>query len=181
MRIVPHLVCVIAAISLATGCANQVTVVRVAGGEKIRIVRVGDDFLDAENERFVITEAGLTTYRKGGKNYVRWQFGFRNKQPTRLRLVTVADVTGSKPVPLLRDESPVIDGIEWSRLSGLVEASPRAIPWLYDPGATLRVFRFDIAEVSGSTSVLYQPTYFTRQAKEGILYLLGPETRPSGE
>jgi hypothetical protein len=96
-------------------------------------------------------------------------------------LVTVADVTGSKPVPLLRDESPVIDGIEWSRLSGLVEASPRAIPWLYDPGATLRVFRFDIAEVSGSTSVLYQPTYFTRQAKEGILYLLGPETRPSGE
>jgi hypothetical protein len=160
------------------GCAHQATTVsvQVAGGQRISFERVGTSFGRAENSRFVITESGLTTYREGGKNYLRWQFGFRVKQPTKLQSVVVEEVSGAQPVLILKDLAPVITGIEWTKRSGLTRVEQGAVPWFFDPGSTLRIFRFSINEAGGERSTLYQAALFDKKAKDALRYQMGPET-----
>src|SRR5215471_20368812 len=112
-------------------CAPRATTVSfpVAGGQRIRFEKVGSSFGRAEDSRFVITESGLTTYREGGRNYLRWQFGFRVKQPTKLQSVVVEEVSGAQPLLILKDLAPVITGIEWTKRSGLTRVEPGTVPW----------------------------------------------------
>src|SRR6267143_7012973 len=84
-----------AAILLLSGCRHQpmTETIAVSGGQNLRFTRVGAGFVKAENERFVVDEAGLTTYRTEGKNFVRWQFAIMTKRETALRMVRIEDVT----------------------------------------------------------------------------------------
>lgn len=166
-------------VSLLLGCAHQTTTVSfpVSGGERIAFEKIGSAFVPAENSRFAITESGLTTYREAGKNYLRWQFGFRVKQPTKLRSVVVEEVSGSQPVPIARDLAPEIAGIEWAKRSDLTRAEPDTVPWFYDPDSTLRIFRFSIEEADGKRSTLYQAALFDKKSKDALRYQMGPETQ----
>jgi hypothetical protein len=167
-----------AAILLLGGCAHQPLTesIPVSGGQNLTFTRVGTGFVKAENERFVVDEAGLTTYRTEGKNFVRWQFAIMPKRETALRVVRIEDVSDNSPVLVLEDRAPRIDERRWSRQSDLVHADTRSIPWLFEFGRTTRVFRISVRETNGKTSVLYQAVLFTPKAKKDFRVLMGPET-----
>lgn len=167
---------------LLASCAPRATTVSfaVAGGQRIRFEKVGSSFGRAEDSRFVITESGLTTYREGGRNYLRWQFGFRVKEPLKLQSVVVEEVSGTQPVLILKDLAPEVAGIEWTKHSGLTPAEPGTAPWFFDPGSTLRIFRFSIIAADGQRSTLYQAAMFDKKAKDALRYQMGPEVGAVG-
>lgn len=165
-------------LGLLIGCAHQTRPVSfpVAGGQRIAFEKIGSAFVRAENSRFVITESGLTTYREAGRNYLRWQFSFRVKQPTKLQSVTIEEVSGLQPVLIVKDLAPKVTGFEWTKRSGLIQVAQSSVPWFFDPGSTLRIFRFSIDEVGGERSTLYQAALFDKNAKDALRYQMGPET-----
>ncbi|HEX3445721.1 MAG TPA: hypothetical protein VHS80_13480 [Chthoniobacterales bacterium] len=167
-----------AAILLLNGCAHQpmTETIAVSGGQNLTFTRVGAGFVKAENEHFVVDEAGLTTYRTEGKNFVRWQFAILPKQESAIHLVRIDDVTGDKPVLILEDSAPRIDERRWSRQSGLIRADKRSIPWLFEFGRTTRVFRITVRDSNGKASVVHQAVLFTPKAKKDFRVLMGPET-----
>lgn len=152
------------------------TTVAIAGDGYIRLTRLGESFAQAEDSRYVVTESGLTTFRRGGRNFVRWQFSIRVKRPTSLADVRVEEVSGNAPVLILEDHKPRVDQTYWTKQSALIPANPQALPWLYNAGATLRIFRLTVTDAGGRTSTLYQPANFTWKAKEAIRFQMGPET-----
>ncbi len=162
---------------LMFGCTHPVRTVSVpiAGGQTITFQKVGTSFVGGENDRFAITESGLNPYRQSGRNFLRWQFTFRTKQPSTLRRIQVEDVSDNAPVLLVDDRRPVIDGVQWTKHSELTRATPADAPWLFDYHPTLRIFRFTITEGSGRKSVLYQAALFNRQAKDAVRVQMGPE------
>ncbi|MBV9488670.1 MAG: hypothetical protein JO069_02965 [Verrucomicrobia bacterium] len=163
--------------ALAASCAHleHSTTVHVAGDGQIRLTRLGENFAQSEDARYVVTESGLTTFRRGGRNFVRWQFTVRVKQPARLADINIDEVSGPSPVPILEDRAPRVDQTYWSKQSTLIPANRSASPWLYTPETTLRIFRVTVTDASGTRSVLYQPANFNRKAKEALLYQMGPE------
>ncbi len=164
-------------LGLLFGCTHPIRTVSVAvaGGQTVTFQKVGTSFVGGENDRFAITESGLNPYRQSGRNFLRWQFTFRTKQPTILRRVQVEDVSENASVLLVDDRHPSVDGIEWSRHSELTPATPTDTPWLFDYHPTLRVFRFTITEGNGRRSVLYQAALFNRKAKDAVRIQMGPE------
>jgi hypothetical protein len=152
------------------------TTVAIAGDGHIRLTMLGETFAQAEDDRYVVTESGLTTFRRSGRNFVRWQFSIRVKQPTPLANIKIEEVSGTAPVLVLEDHQPRLDHTYWTKQSALIPANPQVLPWLYNPEPTLRIFRVTITDVSGHTSVLYQPANFNHKAKEAIRFQMGPET-----
>jgi hypothetical protein len=163
---------------LLGGCAHQpmTETIVVSGGQNLTFTRVGAGFVKTENQRVVIDEAGLTTYRTEGKNFVRWQFAILPKQQTAFRLIRIEDVTDGSPVLVLEDRAPRIDEGRWIHQSALIRANPRSIPWLFEFGRTTRVFRIAVRETNGKASILYQAVLFTPKAKKDFRVLMGPET-----
>jgi hypothetical protein len=163
---------------LLLGCARQpiTEVVTVSGGQNLRFTRLGTGFVKAESDRFVVDEAGLTTYRTEGKNFVRWQFAILPKANSALQRIKIEDVTDENPVLILDDRAPIVEERRWTRQSDLIRASTRSIPWLFDFERTTRVLRFTVRETSGKTSTLYQAVLFTPKAKKDFRVLMGPET-----
>jgi hypothetical protein len=158
------------------GCApqevtEQIPVLRRA----VTFRRIGNEFVKAENDRFAVVEAGLTTYRTEGKNYVRWQFTIRPRPDTQLAMVEVEDVTGRRPAMMIKDEHPQIEELQWSQQSPLVRATPALVPWLFSPNETTRVFRITVTEPDGKRSSVYQATRYSVEAKKKFRVLMGPE------
>ncbi|MBW0001137.1 MAG: hypothetical protein JO015_18750 [Verrucomicrobia bacterium] len=167
----------VAGCSMLAACTHveHSTTVPIAGGSHIRLTMLGGTFAQAEDDRYVVTESGLTTFRRGGRNFVRWQFSIRVKQPTPLADIKIEEVSSTAPVVILEDRQPQLDHTYWTKLSSLVPANPQALPWLYNPETTLRIFRVTITDVGGHTAVLYQPANFNHKAKEAIRFQMGPE------
>ena len=174
-------ICLVALLGLV-GCAQpEVTEqVPVAGHRFVACKRIGDQFVNAENDRFAVTEAGLTTFRTGGQNFVRWQFAVRPRPDTQLASVEVEDVTGRRPVLLIKDDHPQIEELQWSQQSQLIRAIPGSVPWLFRPEESTHVFRVSVTEPDGKRSVAYQATRYTAEAKSKFRILMGPELQPPG-
>jgi hypothetical protein len=163
---------------LTVGCVHQpiTEAVTVSGGQSITFTRVGPGFVKAENESFVVDESGLTTYRTGGKNFVRWKFAIMPRKPVSVRLVKIEDITGDQPIPILEARYPRFEERSWVGESNLIPARTESIPWLFDAGRTIRVFRITLQETTSKTSTLYQAVLFTGKAKKDFRVLMGPET-----
>jgi hypothetical protein len=159
------------------GCAPQEITeqISIAGRRSVTFRRIGSEFAKAENDRFAIVEAGLTTYRTEGKNFVRWQFTIRPRPDTQLAMVEVEDVTGRRPTLMIRDEHPQIEELQWSQQSPLIRATPALVPWLFSPNETTRVFRITVTELDGKRSSVYQATRYSAEAKKKFRILMGPE------
>jgi hypothetical protein len=169
---------VMAGALLVGGCVHQpaTETVAVSGGQNLTFTRVGPGFVKAENDRFVLDESGLTTYRTGGKNFVRWRFAIMPRRPAMVRLVRIDDITGEKPVLILEDRAPRFEERSWMGESNLIPAKTESIPWLFEAGRTIRVFRITLREVGNKSFILYQPVLFTGKAKKEFRVLMGPET-----
>lgn len=168
--------------TLLTACLQpkvQVSV-PVLGNHTQTFTRIGPQFVFSENSELAIDEAGLTTYRTEGRNYVRWTFSVRPKTSERFRSVLVEDVTGAQPIMLVNDRAPQVGEVHWTGQSALIRATADQLPWLFDNAETMRVFRITVRFANGKTSYLYQPTRFTAKSKEDLLGLMGPEIPGSG-
>jgi hypothetical protein len=165
------------------GCAHhEVTEqISIAGHGVVTFKRIGNEFVKAENDRFAVVEAGLTTYRTEGKNFVRWQFAIRPKPATELAVVEVEDVTGRRPSLLIKDEHPQIDELQWTQQSPLVRATPNMVPWLFKPDDSTLVFRIAVTEPDGKRSSVYQATRYSTDAKNKFRILMGPELQRPAE
>jgi hypothetical protein len=159
------------------GCAPQEITeqISIAGRRSVTFRRIGNEFVKAENDRFTVVEAGLTTYRTEGKNFVRWQFTIRPRPDTQLAMVEVEDVTGRRPALIIKDEYPQIEELQWSQQSPLIRATPALVPWLFSPNETTRVFRITVTELDGKRSSVYQATRYSAEAKKKFRILMGPE------
>jgi hypothetical protein len=159
------------------GCAHhEVTEqISIAGHGAVTCKRIGTEFVKAENDRFAVVEAGLTTYRTEGRNFVRWQFALRPKPATQLAMVEVEDVTGRRPSLLIKDAHPQIEELQWSQQGLLLRATPGSVPWLFSPVDTTHVFRITITEPDGKRSSVYQATRYNADAKNKFRILMGPE------
>ena len=159
------------------GCTHQEVTeqIPVAGHRSVTLKRVGNEFTKVENDRFAVVEAGLTTYRTEGKNFVRWQFTIRPRPETQLAVVEVEDLTGRRPSLLIKDEHPQIEELQWSGQSQLIRATPSLVPWLFTPDQSTRVFRITVTEPDGKQSSLYQATRYNADAKNKFRILMGPE------
>ena len=172
-------ICLVILLGIAGCASHEVTEqISIAGGHTVACKQVRNQFVNAENDRFVVTEAGLTTYRTEGKNFVRWTFAIRPKESTQLASVEVADVTGRRPLILLRDEHPQIEELQWTQQSGLIRANPAVIPWLFNPDDTTHVFRIAVTTIDGQRSILYQATRYNEETKRKFRVLMGPELQP---
>jgi hypothetical protein len=159
------------------GCAPQEITeqISIAGRRSVTFRRIGNEFVKAENDRFTVVEAGLTTYRTEGKNFVRWQFTIRPRPDTQLAMVEVEDVTGRRPALIIKDEHPQIEELQWSQQSPLVRATLALVPWLFSPNETTHVFRITVTEPDGKRSSVYQATRYSAEAKKKFRILMGPE------
>jgi hypothetical protein len=159
------------------GCAHhEVTEqISIAGHGVVTFKRIGNEFVNAENDRFAVVEAGLTTYRTEGKNFVRWQFAIRPKPETQLAVVEVEDVTGRRPSLLIKDEHPQIEELQWTQQSPLMRATPNLVPWLFKPDDSTLVFRITVTEPDGKRSSVYQATRYNTDAKNKFRILMGPD------
>jgi len=154
--------------------------ISVAGHAVITFRRIGNQFVNAENDRFAVVEAGLTTYRTEGKNFVRWQFAIRPKPAAQLAVVEVEDVTGRRPSLLIRDEHPQIEELQWTQQTPLIRATPALVAWLFSPEDSTRVFRITVTEPDRKRSSVYQVTRYNADAKKKFRIMMGPELqRPS--
>jgi hypothetical protein len=159
------------------GCAHREVTeqIAVAGRGSVTFKRVGNEFVKAENDRFAIVEAGLTTYRTEGKNFVRWRFTIRPRPETQLAAVEVEDVSNRRPALLINDQHPQIEELQWMGQSQLIRATPTLVPWLFSPDESTQVFRITVTEPDGKRSSVYQATRYNADAKKKFRILMGPE------
>jgi hypothetical protein len=158
------------------GCAHQEVTEQIPVGRGVvSFKRIGNEFVKAENDRFAVVEAGLTTFRTEGKNFIRWQFTIRPRPETQLALVEVEDVTSRRPSLLIKDEHPQIEELQWTQQSPLIRATPTLVPWLFTPNESTRVFRITVTEPDGKRSSVYQATRYNSDAKKKFRIMMGPE------
>jgi hypothetical protein len=155
---------------LCGGCASSSPrlLVPIAGGQSVSLNRQGPGFKPAENDRVVITDAGLQTVNFDGNYYVRWSFSIRPKQAVELSAIRIEDVTDPAPLLLVNDVAPQQDGGKWTENAGLMELSSTSVRWLSEPSQTVRVFRFTINEADGRSYLLYQGVLYSPASKDAI-------------
>ena len=158
-----------------SGCASSSPrlSIPIAGGQSVSLVRRGPGFKPAENDRVVITDAGLQTVSLDGNYYVRWSFSIRPKQAAELSAIRIEDVSDPVPLLLVNDVAPQQNGGKWTENAGLMELSSTSARWLSEPNQTVRVFRFTINEVDGRSYVLYQGVLYSPAAKNAIRAMVG--------
>ncbi len=122
----------------------------------------------AENNRIIITDAGLQAVNLDGNYYVRWSFAMRPKQAAVLSAVRIEDVSDPTPLLLVNDVAPQVDAGKWTENAGLMELSSSSVRWLFEPKETVRIFRFTISDSDGQRDVLYQAVQYTPASKEAI-------------
>jgi hypothetical protein len=151
---------------LFASCAAATDVsIRISNGKTVTLVKTGDVFDRAENERARVTTSGLFDDRERGRIFMRWVFGIHFKQPTMVRNVRVEDVTDKKPVLLIEDDSPNVTADLWTGRGSAIPFGAKYLPWFFQRGDSTRVFRIVIREKSGRSYELYQGARFSADKK----------------
>lgn len=158
-----------------TGCANSSSrlSVPIAGGRPVDLEREGTGFKQAANDRVIITNVGLQAVKLNGNNYVRWSFAIKARQAAVLSTVRIEDVSGPAPLLLVNDVAPQVDAGQWTENAGLMDLSSASVRWLFEPKATVRIFRFTINEPDGKSYVLYPGVKYSPASKEAIRGMSG--------
>lgn len=142
----------------------------IAGGQVIQHPITDGGPLPAENEFFKIEAAGLAFSRDQGNPTLRWVFGMTGKKGQKVDRVLIEMVAPHDPaLVLVDDKNPSFKGRNWSASTIPFPATKDKTPWLYQPNASVFVFRFTIS-VSGQTDqILFQPTWFSARMKAALV------------
>src|SRR6185312_9339704 len=129
--------------------------------------------ISAENEKAKILVAGFVVRpsKEGAKNAVlAWAFDFAAKPSLqKLESVRVEEVAPStSPVILVEDNSPVLKNGVWSGDASPIPANRTSTPWIFTDDKSVYVFRFTIKPSGEPAFILYQPAWFSGEAKQGF-------------
>jgi hypothetical protein len=143
----------------------------IAGGQKIvtNISRGGP--VPAEDLRIKIEFGGIIvgpSRTNSREPELVWNFSFRNKTNHNVLAVIVEDVTFDPVKTLVGDLEPVVRNDVWSGRAEPIVVTKEALPWVYDSGPTMKVFRFTVRYDDDQRSVLHQLVMFQPPAKEQI-------------
>ena len=108
--------------------------IRISNGKTVTLVKTGDVFDRAENERAKVTTSGLFDDRERGRIFMRWVFSIQFKQSTMVRNVRVEDVTDKKPVLLIENDSPNVTANLWTGRGSAIPFSAKYLPWFFQRG-----------------------------------------------
>ena len=139
--------------------------IRISNGKTVTLVKTGDVFDRAQNERARVTTSGLFDDRERGQIFMRWVFSIQFKQPTVVRNVRVEDVTDKIPVLLIETDSPNVTANLWTGRGSAIPFSAKYLPWFFQRGDSTRVFHIVVREKSGSSYELYQGAGFSADKK----------------
>ncbi|MBB5206850.1 hypothetical protein [Chiayiivirga flava] len=142
----------------------------LAGGEVVKLPITAAGPIPAETRKLKVEVAGFSV-GPSAKNpkapVLSWHFGFTAKRLKPLESVEIAEVFPSKTVnTLVFDASPTLESGYWKGGVIAVPAGPQTTPWLYDTEASIFVFRFSVREKGKRPIVLYQPAWFSKEAKD---------------
>ena len=164
---------------LLAGCASTQTYMgrrvinapfAVAGGNTLSLPVTDAGPLPAENDSFKIEVAGFTVEPSKDNPKVAlliWRFSLTSKTSQQLERVLVEEISPSAIEKLIvEDQSPGLRAKAWHGASAPLEASRTSTPWLYDEKASIYVFRFTIQARGATPTVLHQPAWFSKPAKE---------------
>jgi hypothetical protein len=143
---------------LLNGCASSSS--KVAGPTP--------GFPQAENDRVIVTNAGLQAVTLDGNYYLRWSFAIRPKQADALSSIRIDDVTDGSPLLLVNDVAPQLDGGQWHETAGLMPLSAASLHWLFEPNNSVRIFRIAITGMDGRTDQLEQRIGYSQDAKKAL-------------
>ncbi|HKA33250.1 MAG TPA: hypothetical protein VKH64_08565 [Candidatus Binatia bacterium] len=145
--------------------------VRIAGGQKIvaNISRGGP--VPAEDLRIKIEYAGMLvgpSRANSREPELIWNFSFRSKTNHNVLAVIVDDVTSDPVKTIVGDLEPVLRKDSWSGFAEPIVVTKEALPWVFDSGPTMKVFRFTVRYDDDQRSILHQLAMFSAAAKEQI-------------
>ena len=145
----------------------------ISGGQTVECPVTDGGPLPAEKGPFKVDVAGLTTDRVDGDLVLKFVFGVTVQGTMELSRVRVQDVSGPDAVTLVDDKNPKIAKNQWSGYAKPVRLSASTTPWLFDGKPTIKVFQVTITSPDHSEIILYQPAWYSREAKTQLLKLLG--------
>lgn len=143
----------------------------IAGGQKIVANISARGPVPAEDLRIKIEVAGMfvgPSPKNSREPELVWNFSFRNKTNHNVLAVIVEDVTFDPIKTLVSDLEPVVRNDDWRGFAEPIGVTKEALPWVYDSGPTMKVFRFTVRYDDDQRSVLYQLAMFQPIAKEQI-------------
>jgi hypothetical protein len=106
-----------------------------------------------------------------GDGKLTFAFGFTTKK--NLQKVVVEDVTGSTATTLVEDRAPTLDKAYWKGEALPLAISKSTVPWLYERGDTIKLFRFTVTLAGEARPVvLYQPSVYSNGTKAQLLQIM---------
>ncbi|HEY1268775.1 MAG TPA: hypothetical protein VGH16_16080 [Candidatus Binatia bacterium] len=144
----------------------------IAGGQKItaNISRGGP--VPAEDLRIKIEIAGIIvgpSRTNSREPELVWNFSFRNKTNHNVLAVIVDDVTFDPIKTLVGDLEPVARDNVWRGFAEPIAVTKESLPWLFDSGPTMKVFRFTVRYDDDQRSILHQLGMYSAGGKEALL------------
>lgn len=145
----------------------------VAGGTTLMLPVTDGGPIPAQNDDIKIQVAGFVLHRAADHRSapeLSWTFAFTSRTGHRIEQVLVEEVgQGSTPRLMLADGAPRLEGGNWSGSTKAVSADPESAPWLYANSASVFVFKFSIKPEGMPVQTLYQPSWFSAQAKQAMM------------
>jgi hypothetical protein len=142
---------------------------KVAGGKIVKLPVTKAGAIPAETSDVRIDVAGISVQpskENPNQSELIWHFGFTNKQLKCVRRVSVIEIAPSRTeTTRIEDAAPSLKDNYWLGVTGPVEATAVSIPWLFEEKTSMFVFRFTIEGETGLPIELYQPTFFSAEAK----------------
>jgi hypothetical protein len=135
LKLTTFLFSVAVAFLLFTSCSAATEVsIRISNSRTVTLLKAGDGFDRAENERARVTTSGLFDDRERGRIFMRWVFSIDFKQPTMVRSVRVEDVSDEKPVLLIEDDSPEVTADLRTGRGSAILFDAKYLPWFFARG-----------------------------------------------
>jgi hypothetical protein len=145
----------------------------IAGGRVLQLPVTDGGPIPAEKNGIKIQVAGFVIGPSASNPAVpalTWRFAFSAKTDQQLEQVVVEEVGTSDSAKLmLSDNQPQLEKGSWVGGSETIKADPSTTPWLYSNAPSIFVFKFSIKAQGMPVQILYQPSWFSAQAKKAMI------------
>jgi hypothetical protein len=144
---------------------------KIAGGKTVACPTTDAGPLPAENGPYRVNVAGIALGRDADRKNAFLIFTFRLSVGSKgeLKRVVVEDVSGESAVTLVDDRSPKVGAGTWKGNAAPLILSRKSTPWVFQNRPTIKVFRITVSAKNSADVVLFQPTWYPRQVKVGIV------------
>ena len=143
---------------------------KIAGGQIVKCPATDVGPLPAENGPYKMEVAAFMTGQDetGKHTFLIFTFGLTVQKKGKPAHITVEDVTDAAAVMMVDDKGPKIEKKYWRGDAAPLMVQEASTPWVFDQKPTIRIFRVTISAKDTPDVVLYQPAWYSAQAKSQI-------------